>query len=234
MRVPIGFSALPLLRASAIDEEKIPRLARRCAGRSTGAMISLHEGKGSKVKKAPEKVFSLRLTATGCHPRIWRRLLVRESMWLARLHDSIQVAFDWFDYQTHCFSLDDLRLGNPVKRDELIVEDDRDVALADLDLETRAHFNYAYEFGEGWAVDIKVEKAGVVEKGLRYPVCLAGERAGPPEDCGGLEAFHDMLACLKAPDTDLGREWREWVGSDYDPAVCDVVKINQALRKLGK
>ncbi len=197
-------------------------------------MISLHEGRGSKAKKAPERVFSLRLTVAGCQPRIWRRLLVRETMWLARLHDSIQVLFDWFDYQTHAFTLDDLRFGNPVKRDELIIEDDRDVALADLDLETRNHFVYTYHFGEGWPVDIKVEKTGVVEKGLRYPVCLAGERAGPPEDCGGLEAFQDMLACLKAPDTDLGREWREWLGPDYDPAACDLEKINAALRKLGK
>ena len=43
-----------------------------------------------------------------------------------------------------------------------------------------------------------------------------------------------MLACLKAPDTDLGREWREWLGPDYDPAACDLEKINAALRKLGK
>jgi hypothetical protein len=183
-------------------------------------MISLHEGRGAKAKRPPERVFSLRLAAAGCQPRIWRRLLV--------------VLFDWFDYQTHTFTLDDLRFGNPVKRDDLIVEDDRDVALADLDLETRTHFLYTYHFGEGWPVEIKVEKTGVVEKGLRYPLCLAGERAGPPEDCGGLEAFQDMLACLKSPDTDLGREWREWLGPDYDPAACDLEKINAALRKLGK
>ena len=197
-------------------------------------MISLHEGKGAKAKKPLERVFSLRLTMASCHPKIWRRLLVRESMWLARPHDSIQVAFDWFDYQTHVFALDDLRLGNPAKREDLIVEDDRDVALADLDLETRHQFSYDYHFGEGWQVEIKVEKSGVIEKGVHYPVCLAGERAGPPEDCGGVEAFHDMLACLKAPQSDLGREWREWLGPDYDPAACDLEKINRALKKLGK
>jgi hypothetical protein len=198
------------------------------------AMISLHEGKGSPVKKTPERVFTLRLTVVACHPRIWRRLQVRESMWLSRLHDTIQVAFDWFDYQTHAFNLDDLRFGNPLKREELVIEDDRDVMLADIDLTTRERFTYGYHFGDGWQVDVKVEKAGVATKGARYPLCLAGERAGPPEDCGGLEAFHDMLACLKEPDTDLGREWREWVGGDYDPAACDLEKINQSLRKLGK
>jgi hypothetical protein len=197
-------------------------------------MISLHEGKGSAVKKPQEKAFVLRLTAVGCTPRIWRRLIVRETMWLSRLHDCIQVAFDWYDYQLHEFVLDDLRLGNPVRKDDVVIEDDRDINLQDLDLASRDRLHYAYHFGEGWQVEVRVEKITVVEKGVVYPSCLAGERAGPPEDCGGLEAFHDMLACIKEPDTDLGREWIEWLGPTYDPTRCDVEKINKALRKLGK
>ncbi len=197
-------------------------------------MISLHEGKGSRVGKPVNRVFSLHLRIAGCQPQIWRRLLVRESMWLSRLHDSIQLVFDWFDYQTHAFALGDLRLGNPLKREGLLVEDDRDVALADLDLEHRPRFTYTYNFDEGWLVEIAVEKAPPIRKGARYPLCIAGERAGPPEDCGGPEAYHDMLACLKEPHTDLGREWREWLGPEYDPEACDLEKINQSLRKLGK
>ena len=132
------------------------------------------------------------------------------------------------------FNLDDLRFGNPLKRDELTIEDDRDITLTELDLEHRERFTYGYHFGEGWQIDIKVEKTGPVEKGHFYPVCIAGERAGPPEDCGGIEAFHDMLACIKEPNTDLGREWLEWLGPDYDPESCDLGKINKALKKLGK
>ncbi|MEY4941230.1 MAG: hypothetical protein RIQ93_2965 [Verrucomicrobiota bacterium] len=197
-------------------------------------MISLHEGKGPKVKKPPEHVFTLRFSVVGCQPPIWRRLLVRESMWLSRLHDTIQIALDWFDYQTHSFNLDDLCFGNPVRREEITVEDDRDVTLADLNLEHRERLLYAYHFGDGWKIDIKIEKTGTVEKGAHYPLCIAGERAGPPEDCGGVEAFHDMLACIKEPHTDLGREWIEWLGPDYDPEACSLDKINKALRKLGK
>ncbi len=197
-------------------------------------MISLHEGKGPKVKKQPERVLTLRLAVTGCQPRIWRRFAVRESMWLSRLHDSIQIAFDWFDYQTHAFNLDNQRYGNPLKRDELTIEDDRDVTLGDLDLEHRERVTYGYHFGEGWQVEIKVEKASAPEKGATYPVCLAGERAGPPEARGGLEALHDMLAWIKEPHTEHGRECLEWLGPDYHPEVCDLEKINKALKKLGK
>ena len=197
-------------------------------------MIGLHEGRGAKLKKPPERVFTLRLSVTGTTPPVWRRMVARESMWLSRLHDTIQILFDWFDYQTHVFNLEDLRFGNPLRRDELTIEDDRDVTLADLDLEHRARFNYMYQFGEGWQVEVTVEKSGGLQKAVYYPHCVAGERAGPPEDCGGLEAFHDMLACIKQPQTDLGREWLEWLGPDYDPAVCDLEKINRALKKLGK
>ena len=197
-------------------------------------MISLHEGKGSGVKKPVEKALSLRLTVVGCTPRIWRRLLVRETMWLSRLHDSIQVCFDWFDYQTHVFALEDVRFGNPQRKGEETIEDDRDVTLADLDLGSRDKLTYIYNFGEGWEVEVRVEKSMVAEKGLSYPLCMTGARAGPPEDCGGIEAFHDMLACIKEPNTDLGREWLEWLGPEYNPELCDTEKINKALRKLGK
>ena len=176
----------------------------------------------------------LRLVVAGTQPRVWRRLLVLETMWLSRLHDAIQVAFDWFDYQTHLFALDDLRFGNPVKRDDLLVEDDRDVTLADLNLAHRDRMSYDYLFGDGWRVDIRVEKSMAAVKGARYPSCVAGERAGPPEDCGGLDAYHDMLACLKEPASELGREWLAWLGPDYDPAACDLDKLNEALRKLGR
>ena len=196
-------------------------------------MISLHEGQGSP-KKPLERVFTLRLSIVGTMPLIWRQLVVRESMWLSRLHDTIQVIFDWFDYQTHAFALDDLRFGNPLRRESLTIEDDRDVSLADLDLEHRERFTYGYHFGEGWQVEIRVEKTGTIVKGVSYPNCTAGEHAGPPEDCGGLEAFHDMLVCIKEPETELGREWLEWLGPDYKPEICEPDKINKALKKLGK
>jgi hypothetical protein len=197
-------------------------------------MISLQEGRGSKAaKRRAARVLCLRLAVVGTQPRVWRRLLVRETMWLSRLHDAIQVAFDWFDYQTHVFALDDLKFGNPVKRDDLVVEDDRDVTLADLNLANRDRMTYEYQFGEGWKVDIRVEKTVVASKGVQVPSCVAGERSGPPEDCGGLEAFHDMLACLKEPESDLGKEWIAWLGPEYDPADFDFEKVNLALRRLG-
>lgn len=197
-------------------------------------MISLLEGQGTAPKKAGERVLQLHMQVVGCQPRIWRKLLVRESMWLSRLHDSIQVLFDWYDYQTHAFTLSDKRYGNPLKREDFVIDDDRDVKLSDLKLDSVPRFTYGYHFGSGWQVEIKTDEFIPLEKRKPYPVCIAGERAGPPEDCGGIEAFHDMLACIQEPDTDIGREWLDWLGPEYDPDRCDLAAINKALKKLGK
>jgi hypothetical protein len=210
-------------------------LCRLATGRRlSGGMISLHEGRGSRSKKPPARTLVLGLAVLGCTPPIWRRLVVRESMWLARLHDAIQVSFDWFDYQTHTFGLGDQRLGNPAKREGEVVEDDRDITLGELDIAKHGVMLYDYHFGEGWRVAIHVEAVMPVMKGVIYPRCMAGERAGPPEDCGGVEAYHDMLSCIKEPSTDLGREWLEWLGPTHDTERCDFDLINKSLRKFQK
>ena len=198
-------------------------------------MISLHEGRGPGVKKTPRgKVYALRLTVASIQPRIWRRLLVRETMWLSRLHEAIQVLFGWYDYQSHVFFVGEKRYGNPMDHDGVAIEDDRDVTLADVRLSEHDRTAYDYLFAEGWHVDIRVEKTIAAEKGVAYPRCVAGERAGPPEDCGGIEAYKDMLYCLKHPETDLGREWREWLEPGHDPEKCDLSAINKALKRLSK
>lgn len=183
---------------------------------------------------AADKALVLALFVDGCTPPIWRRLVVLESMWLNHLHDTIQVALDWFDYQTHEFVIGEARYGNPFKRGEITVEDDRDVTLADIGLERTGSMGYMYHFGEGWSVSLRVESVVPFEKGKTFPVCVGGERAGPPEDCGGVEAFQDMLECIKEPHTELGQEWIEWLGPDYDPEKCDLDEINKALKERAK
>jgi hypothetical protein len=197
-------------------------------------MISLHEGRGPGPQKTDDRMIQLRLSVAGCRPPIWRRVQVKESMWLSQLHDTIQLIFDWYDYQTHAFAIGGHRYGNPLKRDDFVIDDDRDITLADVDLPNQTQLSYGYHFGEGWHIEFQVESVGVPEKGAHYPRVIAGERAGPPEDCGGMDAFHDMLVCIQEPHTELGREWLDWLGPDYDAERCDLDAMNKALKKLGK
>lgn len=197
-------------------------------------MIGLQDGSRRLERRSHARALQLHATVVGCRPRIWRRFCVREGMWLSRLHEILQIAFDWYDYQTHSFQIGEGKYGNPLRREEMIIEDDRDVTLRDVDAAGVKHFLYRYHFGEGWMVELTVEKEWVPEKGERLPVCIAGERAGPPEDCGSTRAYHAMLQALAADGTELQREWRGWVGPEYDPTACDPAAINRAIRKLGR
>lgn len=199
-------------------------------------MISTLDGQhGAPAEKKPnDRALVLLARVAGCEPLIWRRLTVRESMWLNQLHDAIQIAFDWFDYQTHEFAIGNTRYGNPFKRDNIVIEDDRDVTLADVGLATTGLALYRYHFGEGWTVELQVEKTEPCKKNSSHPACVAGERAGPPEDCGGVEAYNDMLACIKEPHTEIGQEWIEWLGPEYDAERCDLNAINKALKERAK
>jgi len=45
--------------------------------------------------------------------------------------------------------------------------------------------------------------------GTAYPVCTGGERACPPEDCGGIGGFYDLLDALGDPTHDQHEELQE-------------------------
>lgn len=113
-------------------------------------------------------------------PAVWRRLLVPTAIPLDRLHSVIQAAMGWQNYHLHSFTDGRRTYGHPDP--ELGFTDDRTVRFGDLDPGT---IGYTYDFGDDWGHEIAVEATGVAEAGERYPRCIGGEGACPPEDCGG-------------------------------------------------
>lgn len=199
-------------------------------------MISFSEAKAAaRRKKQPERVLHLHLAIRGLEPRIWRRMVVKESMCLSRLHDAIQLAFGWFDYQIHRFTVNEACYGNPVRREnETVIEDDRDFSLADLEIGVKDSFLYEYFFGDAWAVDLRVEKIEPAQAGVKYPVLLDGRHNGPPEDCGGPAGYKEVLYSLKHPEEPLSKEWLDWLGEGFDPHELKLEQLNKALAKLPK
>jgi hypothetical protein len=76
---------------------------------------------------------------------------------------------------------------------------------------------YRYDFGDDWNHDVRLEKILPRKPDAIYPVCLAGSRACPPEDCGGTWGYEDMLQILEDPDHDEYEGTIEWLGEDFDP-----------------
>jgi hypothetical protein len=93
---------------------------------------------------------------------------------------------------------------------------------------------YAYDLGDGWAHRIRVEQIVDPEPGGRYPVCLGGERACPPEECGGPAGYGRLLATLADPADAHHEETREWLGlepgREFEPERFDLDEANRRIR----
>jgi hypothetical protein len=179
----------------------------------------------------------LKVTLTGSKPPIWRRLTVPESITLERLHELIQIAFGWTDSHLHLFDIDGEEYG---PADEWVETRSENIRLSRL-VAVGDRFSYVYDFGDDWRHTIQFEKRLPAGSGLGGLRCIAGRRAGPPENCGGIYGYQDLLDVIANPeraDEELLSWAAETLGTTtaqlpaYDPARFDQVEINAALLEL--
>ena len=182
-------------------------------------------------------VYHLRITLMQTDPPVWRDLEVPSDISLALLHHVIQVVMGWEDYHLHQFTIGDVRYEIPMPETdpEPDVLDATGAILGQLVPSVRSSFMYEYDFGDGWEHRINVRNIAAAEEGVEYPRCTGGERACPPEDCGGPFGFEGILHGLANPgDPEVSEimEWLEDAYEEYDPAAFDPEVVNQALRQL--
>jgi len=199
---------------------------------------------------APE-VYLLYIWLRRINPLIWRRLLVRVDNTLSDLHYIIQIAFSWTDFHLHRFRFRKKDFAVPRVEGFTDAPDARQVTLGALRFRLNERFLYEYDFGDQWEHEVRVEKILPLEARRKYPVCIGGQRAGPPEDCGGPQAYDAMWIeapwrvgeildqlreALNAKDEEAVwdrveelRSWREWLSLD----TFDRRTVNRRLRQYG-
>lgn len=170
----------------------------------------------------------LNFTLVGLRPPIWRRVLVPGDISLADLHWVIQYVMGWSNSHLHMFHVSKQRFG-PKTTSWDDVQDERKVILQDIFPRASAQFFYEYDMGDSWMHQIRVEQITQLESGFQKPECLAGEGACPPEDCGGIGGYEDLLAALKDPQHEQHEEMVEWVVEDFNPEAFDLAPANKAL-----
>lgn len=191
----------------------------------------MKEKRPSRTKGGTPQAYQLKVTLRGIKPRIWRRILMPGSMNLEDLHYVIQTVMGWGNSHLHEFTLRGKEYADPVfELDD--AEDERRVRLDRCGLQKGASFLYTYDFGDSWEHEIKVEKVLTPEEKLTHPACLAGERAGPPEDCGGVWGYESLLEALSDPDHPDHEDMLEWVGGRLDPEAFDLEAVNQELQRF--
>lgn len=112
---------------------------------------------------------------------------------------------------------------------EIIDYDQKKIRVSDLLPFEKSKMVYEYDFGDNWAHDIILEKILPVQRDKTYPVCTAGKRNCPPEDCGGVWGYEDLLEILKQPQHEEYESTLEWLGGDFDPDEFDRELVNQLL-----
>jgi hypothetical protein len=188
-----------------------------------------------KKAKDPQEIYRLRITL-GVEPHlVWRELQVSDDTTLAELHWILQCSFSWTNSHLHQFQIAEETYSDPrfgLDEPDFPVRDERRRTLRQVVRSKEREFGYEYDFGDGWRHRIEVTEILPADKTQISPVCLGGERAGPPEDCGGFGGYANLLYVLSHPKANEYEETREWVGEGYEPERCDLAAINWQLRML--
>ena len=176
------------------------------------------------ASRAAARILELRLFLHGVRPPIWRRVLVPTEASVADLHEIIQIAMNWQNAHLHRFHIRGRDYGVHYHGGIAFADDARAVRLGDLGLRSRDRFVYEYDLGDPWEHRIQLERRVPAEPRKRYPQCTDGQRAGPPEDCGGVRAFMELRKTLATHAAFVkrvggrgdGEAERSWSDEDWD------------------
>ena len=178
------------------------------------------------------KVFQLKVSLRGSSPLIWRRVQVFEDIPLVYLHRVVQIVMGWDDSHLHEFHIAGEEYGVPNREFDFdgSVLDERKVSLGELVSRVRTKFQYIYDFGDNWTHDVVLERILPADPEVKCPVCLAGERNGPPEDVGGIWGYADFLEALADPEHERHEEQLKWSGP-FEPDKFSLEEVNVKLRR---
>jgi hypothetical protein len=191
----------------------------------------------ARKSKSTNSVYQFKITLLGAEPPIWRRIQVKDCT-LDKLHEHIQTAMGWTNSHLHQFDIKGERYGDP----ELLNDGFEDFECVDSTTTNlsqilpktgkRFSFKYEYDFGDGWEHEVLFEGSPTIDPTAKYPLCIQGERACPPEDCGGVWGYDDFLEAIRSPKHEEHENMLEWIGGPFDSEDFDPKQATKAMRKL--
>ena len=196
----------------------------------------------TKKIASSQNIYQIKVTLLGTKPPIWRRLLVPASMTLAKLHDVLQTAMGWAGGHMHEFRTADRHFGIPDPEDRSMgmqVENERSIRLSSVLRSAGTKLIYTYDFGDNWEHAVVLEKLlpAQLSLDLEYPICIDGKLACPPDDCGGIPGYYELIEALADPEHDRHEEISEWISDGFDPQAFSMENVNRMLspkRRPGK
>jgi len=180
-----------------------------------------------------DKIFQIKIVLRGSKPKIWRRLLIKSDMLMPELHEVIQTSMGWNNMHLHHFikydSLYTVKLEDDDFWDEKRDIDYKQIMISELLSKKHDKIIYEYDFGDAWSHDVILEEINFSEYGVKYPVCIDGKMSCPPEDCGGIGAYHNIIDILKNPEHKFYENYKDWLDEDFDPEYFNIDEVNSLL-----
>ena len=184
------------------------------------------------------RIYHMEVVLNGIKPRIWRRLQVPGDVSLGWLHAVMQVAMGWTNSHMHQFIVGERVCSDPIfKLDEdgegRPILDENKVTLMEVAPREKDVFLYEYDFGDSWSHRVTVKKILASDpSAATVALCLDGARVCPPEDCGGVWGYEDLLQVIRDPGNEEYESMMEWLGGSFDPEAFDREKTNKYLPKV--
>lgn len=195
----------------------------------------------AKIPPSTGVVYQLKVTLRRSTPPIWRRIQV-EDCTLDQLHEHIQMAMGWTNSHLHQFKIGEQVYGDPMLMEEDFEEQPFGSQYHDSTTTLLSHFlarvgapfrfGYEYDFGDSWEHDVVFEGCPGAESGRQYPLCLAGERACPPENIDGVPGYERFLRIIADPDHLKRSDMLRRAGGKFDPEEFEPAAATKAM-KLG-
>jgi len=183
--------------------------------------------------KASAPIYLLKVVLIGTKPPVWRRLQVPGNANLV-----LQVALGWTNSHLHQFKHGGAFYSNPrhhfaeYEGDPEILDESK-ITLQQLAPRAKDTLGYEYDFGDSWEHQITVEKILPPDPAVATVArCLDGARACPPEDCGSIWGYANLLKIIKNPRHEEHASMMAWLGAGFDPEAYDAGEANTYLRKL--
>ena len=185
-------------------------------------------------KSSYKNIYQFKIVLEDTKPTIWRRIQVPENYTFWDLHIAIQDAMGWMDCHLHQFETIELKpreikyIGIPDEEGfGMEVATGWEEKISDwFSLDKRKAMRYVYDLGDSWNHKITLEKILPKEEKIKYPVCVAGARACPPEDCGGIGGYYDLLEIMDNPKHEEYEDMIEWLnGEKFNPEEFEITEI---------
>lgn len=182
-----------------------------------------------KKKKTQRKIYQLKIAIKGIRPPIWRRVLVESDITFYELHEIIQSIFNWENYHLYQFDGHRCYTDEEAAQEAMGYKEEVDATKLKISQELKQEkdkIKYTYDFGDSWEHEVLLEKILKSDDSLNYPICTAGKRNGPIEDCGGILGYSELLSAIETKD------FAEFYYKDFDPELFNKDEINKELEGL--